>query len=93
MLVGYGDDYGLSHHAVLTSNHVVREASRLLIADEGEVGFRFVCILKVLATFTSNHVVREASRLLIADEGRAALSGCLLGSGQQRRGVLGSCAS
>src|SRR3712207_7229910 len=30
-----GDDHLLSHHTVFAPNHVVRETSRLLIADEG----------------------------------------------------------
>jgi hypothetical protein len=34
LLVGYGDGDRLSHHAVLAPDHLVREASRPLVADE-----------------------------------------------------------
>lgn len=35
VFLGYGDDDGLPHHAVLASSHIVGEAPRPLVAEQG----------------------------------------------------------
>jgi hypothetical protein len=64
MLLGYGDAHPLSQHAVITFDQLVREASRVLGADQdnivlvggfltlasSESGLTAVSMLKVLAT-------------------------------------------
>jgi hypothetical protein len=35
MLLGYGDENRLAHHAVIAFDQVVREAPRALVADQG----------------------------------------------------------
>ena len=37
MLLGYGDDHCLSHHAILAPDHVVGEASRSLVTREDSI--------------------------------------------------------